>query len=161
MALVHAVGTALPPCPPSVLLTYPTVGEVARRIVSEAADDYSALNGVRPDAMLVRPGKAGAVLSGLSADAELVVVGHRDLGALRRVVTASTAVSVAAHARCPLVVVPRRRAPDDTPASTWVTVGVHEQQAPPQVLEAAKPFLAASEVAHVDVRRCTTGRPRC
>jgi nucleotide-binding universal stress UspA family protein len=129
----------MPPPPPSVLLTYEPVMEVAHAVTVEAAAEYEArYAGVAPDATIVQPGRPGPVLAELSADADLIVVGHRDLGPVRRIVTSSTTVSVAAHAHCPAVIVPQRWGESEGEApSPWVTVGVHEHQAPPQVLQAA------------------------
>jgi nucleotide-binding universal stress UspA family protein len=139
VTLVHAVGVVMPPPPPSVLLTYEPVMEVAHALTVEAAEEYERHYAkVAPDATIVQPGRPGPVLAELSADADLVVVGHRDLGPMHRIVTSSTAVSVAAHAHCPAVVVPQHwgESEDESP-NTWVTVGVHEHQAPAEVLQAA------------------------
>jgi nucleotide-binding universal stress UspA family protein len=139
VTLVHALGGAMPPPPPSVLLTYQPVMEVAHALTVEAAEEYETRHaGAAPDATIVQPGRPGPVLVELSADADLVVVGHRDLGPVRRVVTSSTAASVAAHAHCPAVIVPQRWGEsEDYAFNPWVAVGVHEHQAPPQVLQAA------------------------
>lgn len=139
VTVVHAVGAMLPPPPPSVLLTYEPLMDVARELATEAADEFTRLNGGEPPrATLVEPGRPGHVLAELSAEADLVVVGHRGLGPVRRIVTSSTAVSVAAHAQCPAVVVPQGWY-DDLPEQGrgWVTVGVHEHHAPRAVLDAA------------------------
>ncbi|MCF6476916.1 universal stress protein, partial [Nonomuraea sp. MG754425] len=55
-------------------------------------------------------GSATDRLESLSADAEVLVVGSRGLGAVARVVVGSVAAHAAAHARCPVIVVRGRGA---------------------------------------------------
>jgi nucleotide-binding universal stress UspA family protein len=139
VTLVHAVGGMMPPPPPIVVLADGPVMEVAEALVAEAEAEYRTLRtGTAPDATIIRQGRPALVLAELSGDADLVVVGHRHLGPVRRVVTSSTATSVAAHAHCPVVVVPELWGTTGASAARgWVTVGIHETQASPGVLQAA------------------------
>ncbi|MEU8305510.1 universal stress protein [Actinomadura sp. NPDC048955] len=116
----------------------PEVEEAGRRSLREAARHVLA-HGVecareRTAGVAVRPlseeGSAAERLTGLSAGAELLVLGSRGLGRLARVPVGSVAAHVAMHARCPVIVVrgigalPRPGDPrpvvvavDDSPAS--------------------------------------------
>jgi len=60
---------------------------------------------------LVRPGEALTVLMEESRTAELVVVGHRGLNEFTGPLLGSTATGLAAHARCPVLVVRIPEAP--------------------------------------------------
>ncbi|MFD5448135.1 universal stress protein [Streptomyces sp. NPDC003470] len=60
---------------------------------------------------LVRPGEALGVLTAESRTAELIVVGHRGLNGFAGPLTGSTATGLAAHARCPVLVVREPEAP--------------------------------------------------
>ncbi|WP_338742706.1 universal stress protein [Actinomadura luteofluorescens] len=116
----------------------PEVEEASRRSLREAARHVLA-HGVecareRTAGVAVRPlseeGSAAERLTGLSAGAELLVLGSRGLGRLARVPVGSVAAHVATHARCPVIVVrgvgalPRPGGPrpvvvavDDSPAA--------------------------------------------
>ncbi|WP_406632663.1 universal stress protein [Amycolatopsis sp. WGS_07] len=73
---------------------------------------------------VVAEGNPVAVLLRESRGAELAVLGSRGLGGFTGLLIGSTAVSLAAHARCPVVVV-RGRMPDDVPpAAGPVVVGL-------------------------------------
>jgi nucleotide-binding universal stress UspA family protein len=93
-------------------VSYPGDAELARS-AHEAARraTLSVLCAVSADAR--PPGVTVHALTGLPAqeliqasqDAELVVVGSRGAGRLRRLVTGSVSGQVARHARCPVVVI--------------------------------------------------------
>ena len=59
----------------------------------------------------VMDGEPGLLLEEASEDADLVVVGSRTWGALRRTVLGSTSDRLMHHAHCPVLVVPRRDTP--------------------------------------------------
>lgn len=104
-------------------------------IVDEARSKLDALTDGRVEtATVVEHGNAGNVLAELSQNAVLLVLQHRDLSRLHRIATGSTVMSVAAHAHCPVVSVPPQ---PDRPTHGVVTVGVHEDGGPPQVVEMA------------------------
>jgi nucleotide-binding universal stress UspA family protein len=74
----------------------------------------------------------------LAKEARMMVLGHRDLSGLRRVVTRSVSSGVAAHARVPTVTVPAGWSPartDDRPPT--VTVGLDVPDRGRQVLRTA------------------------
>jgi nucleotide-binding universal stress UspA family protein len=72
---------------------------------------------------IVRPGGAGAELVSRSIECRLLVVGCRGLGAFGGLWLGSVSQQVAAHARCPVVVV-RGPSRPVLPADAPVTVGV-------------------------------------
>ncbi len=53
------------------------------------------------------PGLAGEELAVLSGEVDLIVVGSRGYGPIRRMVRGSTSNYLERHARCSLLVVPR------------------------------------------------------
>ncbi len=73
-------------------------------------------------------------------DARMVVLEHRDLSSVRRLVTRSVAGGVAAHARVPVVSVPSTYSPEAaarTQSAPPVTVGVDVPEESAQLLRAA------------------------
>ncbi|MFI2031267.1 universal stress protein [Streptomyces buecherae] len=81
------------------------LGNVAARVMTEAAERAQA---VAPDVYVSRAVKTGEPLTVLEAQsraAELVVVGSRGMGGFVGLMVGSTAVHLAAHARCPVLVV--------------------------------------------------------
>ncbi|MFC7615416.1 universal stress protein [Actinokineospora soli] len=87
------------------------------RILAEAAAVARA-TGVEP-VLDQRMGPPSTVLAAASEDAYEIVLGSRGLGGFRGLIAGSLALSMAAHAHCPVVVV-RGSAPEDGP----VVVGV-------------------------------------
>ncbi|WP_240196967.1 universal stress protein [Nonomuraea lactucae] len=76
---------------------------------------------VRPD---LYEGSATGRLEELSADAGLLVVGSRGLGAVARAVTGSVAAHAAAHAQCPVIVVRGRGSLPRRPHQGPIVVGL-------------------------------------
>jgi nucleotide-binding universal stress UspA family protein len=72
------------------------------------ADRGDAVAGVPVDVKAV-PGPPAAVLVGQSAEADLLVVGHRGLGGLRSAVLGSVGMQCVLHASGPVTVVPHAR----------------------------------------------------
>jgi nucleotide-binding universal stress UspA family protein len=136
VTLVHVARPVLPPPPPSILMSAPPPARIGRDIVRGVAAEYEAITDGRECATVCQQGSPAHVLSQLSERADLVVVAHRHLPTVRRIVTFSTTISVAAHARCPVVSVPTPW-PREASGGEWVTVGVHEEGTPAPVLEAA------------------------
>ncbi|MCF6523973.1 universal stress protein [Streptomyces sp. JJ36] len=111
--------TYLPPGPVPLAPVEDGLREAADRTLEEAATRArSAAPGVAVSHS-VRTGPPRMVLEEESRDAGLVVVGSRGLGRVTGVLLGSTAVHLAAHARCPVLVV--REAPGEDDA---VLVGV-------------------------------------
>jgi nucleotide-binding universal stress UspA family protein len=145
VTLVHVVRQVMPPPPPSVLLTSEPLLEAGRQVLRRVVAEYRDLTDEDCESV-AEVGHPGRVLSELSQDADFVVLAHRRLSPLRRVLTWSTTVSAAAHAHCPVVSVPSTwsaEAGEDEAAREWVTVGIHENGTPVPVLEAAFEAAAA------------------
>ena len=94
-------------------VAYPGDQELARSAGTAAREEtLSVLSAVdadgRPPAVTVHAmtGLPADELIQASLDAELVVVGSRGAGRLRRLVMGSVSAEVAQHARCPVVVIP-------------------------------------------------------
>jgi len=83
----------------------PSVSASAERVVAEAVERARAT--AAPDTAVGHEavaGEAAAVLEARSADAELVVIGGGGPGVLGGLLLGSTAVHLAAHAHCPVLV---------------------------------------------------------
>ncbi|MGW4488525.1 universal stress protein [Amycolatopsis sp. NPDC004368] len=92
--------------------------------VAEAAATVLARWPSLPIERVVAEGSAVGILLRRSADAELLVLGSRGLGGFTGLLLGSTAVSVSAHAPCPVVVVRGREPDDPPPAAGPVIVGL-------------------------------------
>jgi len=137
VTLVHAVNPMLPPPPPSVMVTDDTWGSVGVNIVRAAHGELAGMVGEDdlPVATVVRHGDPGSVFAALSDEARLIVLQHRDMSRMHRVVSGSTVTAVAAHAHCPVVSVPATSI--DPPDTGVVTAGVRGDGGPGPVLETA------------------------
>ncbi|MET8573057.1 universal stress protein [Streptomyces sp. NPDC004783] len=90
---------------------------------------------------LVRPGEPLTVLTAESRSADLIVVGHRGLSEFAGTLLGSTAGGLAAHARCPVLVVREPEAPvgpvvlglDGSPAGTAAVRFAFEEAAAQRV----------------------------
>ncbi len=92
-------------------------GEVldAERASAQAwVDEATASLHDLPAAGVVREGGAADELTGASATLDLLVVGSRNYGPLRRALLGSVSGRVAEHAACPVLVIPRHAA-DERP----------------------------------------------
>ena len=86
----------------------------------------------------------------VTGDARLVVLEHRDLSAVKRVVTRSIASGVAAHSRVPVVSVPAGWQERETGSAGTVTVGVDApDRSEPVLRAAAEAALARGAELHV------------
>jgi nucleotide-binding universal stress UspA family protein len=65
------------------------------------------LAGELPVAIEIERGDAAAELIARSGDVDLIVLGSRSYGPLRRVLVGGVGTKVIAEARCPVLVVPR------------------------------------------------------
>lgn len=148
LRLVHAQPETTPLAPMLPLVGSETLDEVSTRIVAEArrvavevAGDQISLDAV------VRSGPRVHVLVAVAADAELMVMGHRDRSLLGRVLTSSTTTGVAAHAACPVVCVPSTWSPDTSQRP--VVVGVED---PDQAREELSVAFAAADARRTSLR---------
>jgi nucleotide-binding universal stress UspA family protein len=96
--------TVVEPSPYAGLLRGSARREAYETRLQEAKDDLAALEGVKGDVAL---GLAGEELATFCARVDLLIVGSRGYGPLRRLMLGSTAAHLASNARCPLLVLPR------------------------------------------------------
>jgi nucleotide-binding universal stress UspA family protein len=138
LLLVHATpwaaeGAAAPSPTPDVRRL---MVDSARTVVASAEDRVREATGIREVGTGVLAGAPVAALSTLSADAELLVLGHRGAGGMSGLLLGSTAKGLVEHARCPVLVLP-----DRTTAvvhdRTAVVVAVEGRPDDEQVLAAA------------------------
>jgi nucleotide-binding universal stress UspA family protein len=80
------------------------IGSGLDEMIAEAEREMEALPGVRGDASY---GLTGEELAELSAEVDLMIVGSRGYGPLRRVMLGSTSINLQARARGPLLILPR------------------------------------------------------
>lgn len=144
--LVHVLHQAMPPPPPSTILTYHDFKEIGEQFVADAKGELQGiaeLMGVEVACTTkVLQGSPAHQLRDAAADARLLVTQHRHVGRLGRFFTGSTTIRLAAHAHCPVVSVPGDWSLSTTPGR--VTVGIHERGGPPEVMTAA--FEAAADL---------------
>ncbi len=86
-------------------LTPPALGETIDLLLADAKERVGALEGVEGRAVY---GLAGEELASFGDDVDLLVVGSRNYGPLRRLVLGSTSDYLERHARCSLLVLPRQ-----------------------------------------------------
>jgi nucleotide-binding universal stress UspA family protein len=82
----------------------PALGESIDAMVDEASGRMSELPGVEGRAVY---GLAGEELAAFGDEVDILVVGSRGYGPVRRLVLGSTANYLERHARCSLLVLPR------------------------------------------------------
>ncbi|MBB2910315.1 nucleotide-binding universal stress UspA family protein [Streptosporangium becharense] len=110
--------------------------KAAEHVLYHGADCARSCSTVTDVGTDLYEGSAGERLVELSAGAELVVIGSRGLGALARSVVGSVTTYVAAHARCPVIVV-RGPGPIPMPASPGPVVLGLSPVTPDEALEFA------------------------
>jgi nucleotide-binding universal stress UspA family protein len=96
--------TVVEPSPYAGLLRGGARREAYETRLQEAKDDLAKLEGVKGEVAL---GLAGEELATFGAGVDLLIVGSRGYGPLRRLMLGSTAAHLASNARCPLLVLPR------------------------------------------------------
>jgi nucleotide-binding universal stress UspA family protein len=87
-------------------------GDALEAMLSDAQARMEALEGVDGEAVRGLPGEE---LAAFGARVDLLVVGSRGYGPLRRLMLGSTSEYLANHARCPLLVLPRQALSDPDP----------------------------------------------
>lgn len=92
-------------------------------------------------------GSPAAVLAEQSETADLVVIGSRGLGSVSSAVLGSTVAHVAAHARCPVVVV-RAESPPDGPVVVGVDGSVESEETVGWAFDHASRHRLPLEVLH-------------
>ncbi len=85
-------------------LTPPALGDTIDALVNDAKERLRAIEGVEGRAVYGLPGEE---LAAFSAEVNLLVVGSRNYGPLRRLVVGSTSDYLERHARCSLLALPR------------------------------------------------------
>jgi len=118
--------------PQSMIIDDAGVGRLAEQILAEATEvarDVVA-GAVEVSSELVR-GHAAHVLIEESEDAHRVVVQRRGFARIHRIFTGSISSRIAAHAHCPVTVVPERWSAE---GRTGVVVGVSDDKSDGQVL---------------------------
>jgi nucleotide-binding universal stress UspA family protein len=93
-------------------LVQPAFGETVDVMLSEANARMAELEGARGRAVY---GLAGEELAQFGGDVDLLVVGSRSYGPVRRLVLGSTSGYLQRHARCSLLVLPRTETPSAEP----------------------------------------------
>ncbi|MGA2757909.1 MAG: universal stress protein, partial [Solirubrobacteraceae bacterium] len=74
------------------------------KAIAEAKEELAGLQGVEGE---VGSGIAGEELAAFGAGLDLLIVGSRGYGPIRRLMFGGTAAYLASNARCPLLVLPR------------------------------------------------------
>ncbi|HEV3322415.1 MAG TPA: universal stress protein [Solirubrobacteraceae bacterium] len=85
-------------------LTPPALGDTIDALITDAKEQLRTLEDVEGRAVYGLPGEE---LAAFSADVNLLVVGSRNYGPLRRLVVGSTSGYLERHARCSLLALPR------------------------------------------------------
>ncbi|MFC0431990.1 universal stress protein [Kutzneria buriramensis] len=108
LSIVHATALDAVYVPASLPLPRPyhqAVLEIGQQYLAAAAAQAQAVTPKVEVGVRLSRASAAPALIGLSSAARLVVVGSRGLGGFTGLLVGSTAVAVAAHGHCPLVVV--------------------------------------------------------
>lgn len=139
LRLVHAfeVPVGYPPGLADPALVRSAMQEQGRRWLREALDAVAEVAPeLRPDAVLELAPTVPALLKE-TVDASLLVLGTRGLGGFTGLLVGSTAVALASHGHCPVVVVRTPAAGQAPPTSGPVVVGVDGTPAGESAIELA------------------------
>jgi nucleotide-binding universal stress UspA family protein len=122
--LVHAVHL-IPSGPEMVLVDVTDIERIGRQTLNGAVERAQDLagEGMQVTSEMVLGGVVPSLVDA-AADARMIVLQHRDLSRMRRVVTRSITSGVAAHARVPVVSVPSSWSAARVHGAPTVTVGV-------------------------------------
>jgi nucleotide-binding universal stress UspA family protein len=110
-ASVHALEVVSIPTYAFTGLMPPTIGEGVDVVLSEANARMRELDGVEGTAAY---GLAGEELAAFGDEVDILVVGSRSYGPVRRLVSGSTSGYLERHARCSLLILPRAAAAEAT-----------------------------------------------
>jgi len=105
----------------------PITGESIDEMLKEATARLSALEGVEGHAVY---GLTGEELAAFGDSVDLLVVGSRNYGPVRRLVLGSTSDYLERHARCSLLVLPRVNQDADPGAAGGDEIAEHHAQSP-------------------------------
>jgi nucleotide-binding universal stress UspA family protein len=135
LVLVGATGEYTPPIPGfSADYTITSVGDTTRTILK------SVRSRLQPQAeeipILVESGKPSDVLLRAAKAADLLVVGQRGMGAVKRVLVGSTSIAVAGRSPGPVAIVPDNWA-QPTKSTAPIVVGVDDTNTDDAVLDFA------------------------
>lgn len=153
LTIIHGVSLANTPGFPALDLAQvePAFEQAARSIIKEGADRATAVLGASKVATQYWLGSPAGQLIEASKDADLVVVGSRGRGRLLGGLLGSTSYSVAAHSRCPVVVVrgpegedEDLRVPPRPDADHRIVVGIDDSPPSDRAVD------AAAEVAELE-----------
>jgi nucleotide-binding universal stress UspA family protein len=103
-ATVHALEVVSIPSVAYTGIVAPALGQTIEAMVAEASARMSELPGVEGRAVY---GLAGEELAAFGEQLDVLIVGSRGYGPVRRLVLGSTSDFLQRHARCPLLVLPR------------------------------------------------------
>ncbi len=103
-ATIRAVEVVVIPTYAFVGVVPPLAGEGVEAMLREASAALSEISGVEGRAVY---GLTGEELASFGDEVDLLVVGSRSYGPVRRMVIGSTSDYLERHARCPLLVLPR------------------------------------------------------
>ncbi|WP_432076234.1 universal stress protein [Streptomyces wuyuanensis] len=152
LRIMHAVEWPSPPDAAEALAGGGT--ERAERVIAHLSE---AVHRQFPDLAVEQELVSGSPASALvhqSAEAALIVVGHRGTGGFARLPLGSVSLQVAAHSRCPVLVLGPTRSAE--PSDNRVVVGVDVDDIQPHVMEfalhAADSSGAWLEVVHASTR---------
>lgn len=134
LRLVHATSESSIAVPMLPLVAFESLLEVGHRMVDEAAALVAEIDPDLEVTTEVVPGARGAALAAAGRSARMVVLGHRHLPGLERVLRHSTTHGAVAHATCPVVSVPASWRPE-SPHGV-VLVGVDDSRAAQDALAA-------------------------
>lgn len=109
-ALVRALEVVAIPNYAFTGLGAPALGESIEAMLREARERMTALDGVEGRAVY---GLAGEELAAFGDELQLLIVGSRSYGPMKRLILGSTSDYLQRHARCSLLVLPRSATPSD------------------------------------------------
>ncbi len=122
-ATIHALEVVSLPAATYGGLVAPAIGDYIDEITKQASERMSELGDVDAHAVY---GLAGEELARFGDELDILVVGSRGYGPLRRLISGSTSNYLERHARCSLLVLPRTAT---APASDLASAGEHQSAA--------------------------------